>query len=32
MQKVSDLFDVTYGVNLELNAIKRVVNGINFVS
>ena len=32
MQKVSDLFDVTYGVNLELNAIKRTVNGINFVS
>lgn len=32
MQKVSDLFDVTYGVNLELNAIKRAVDGINFVS
>jgi hypothetical protein len=32
MQKVSDLFDVAYGVNLELNAIKRSSDGINFVS
>jgi hypothetical protein len=32
MQKVSELFDVAYGVNLELNAIKRSVDGINFVS
>jgi hypothetical protein len=32
MQKVSELFDVAYGVNLELNAMKRAADGINFVS
>ena len=32
MQKVSELFDVIYGVNLELNSMKKSVNGINFVS
>ncbi len=32
MLKVSDLFDVKYGVNLELNAIEKTENGINFVS
>lgn len=32
MQKVSDLFDVAYGVNMELNALKKNANGINFVS
>ena len=33
MPKVSDIFDVQYGVNLELNAcIKAVQGGINFVS
>ncbi len=31
--KVSDLFEVKYGVNLELNALKKVTSGgINFVS
>lgn len=30
--KVSDLFDVKYGVNLELNALEQDQNGINFVS
>lgn len=30
--KVSDLFWVNYGVNLELNALERDINGINFVS
>lgn len=30
--KVSDLFWVNYGVNLELNALERDLNGINFVS
>lgn len=30
--KVSDLFFVNYGVNLELNALTQDVNGINFVS
>jgi hypothetical protein len=32
MPKLSDLFDVRYGVNLELNALKRVADGVNFVS
>ena len=32
MKKVIDLFDVRYGVNLELNALKQTPNGINFVS
>lgn len=32
MQKVSELFDVIYGVNLELNSMKKSVDGINFVS
>lgn len=32
MIKVSDLFDVKYGVNLELNALRLDPNGINFVS
>jgi hypothetical protein len=32
MQKVSELFDVSYGVNLELNALKQSPYGINFVS
>lgn len=30
--KVSDIFDVRYGLNLELNALVRDPNGINFVS
>jgi len=30
--KVSDLFTVTYGVNLELNALQQSKTGINFVS
>lgn len=30
--RVSDIFDVRYGVNLELNALTRDPNGINFVS
>lgn len=30
--KVSDLFWVNYGVNLELNALEQDINGINFVS
>ena len=30
--KVRDLFDVKYGVNLELNALEQDRNGINFVS
>ena len=30
--KVSELFWVNYGVNLELNALERDINGINFVS
>ena len=30
--KVSDLFWVNYGVNLELNTLERDINGINFVS
>lgn len=30
--KVSDLFWVNYGVNLELNALEQDMNGINFVS
>lgn len=30
--KVSDLFTVTYGVNLELNALQKSKDGINFVS
>ena len=30
--KVSDLFWVSYGVNLELNALEQDTNGINFVS
>lgn len=32
MLKVSDLFDVKYGVNLELNALEKTEDGINFVS
>jgi hypothetical protein len=32
MQKVSELFDVRYGVNLELNALEQAAEGINFVS
>lgn len=32
MSKVIDLFDVRYGVNLELNALKQTPDGINFVS
>jgi hypothetical protein len=32
MIKVSDLFEVKYGVNLELNALKQISTGINFVS
>jgi restriction endonuclease S subunit len=32
MKKISDLFEVTYGVNLELNALKKDRNGVNFVS
>ena len=32
MIKVSDIFDVCYGVNLELNALIQITNGINFVS
>jgi len=32
MNKVIDLFDVRYGVNLELNALKQTPYGINFVS
>ena len=30
--KVSDLFDVKYGVNLELNKLSQDRNGVNFVS
>lgn len=30
--KVSELFHVTYGTNIELNRCKKVENGINFVS
>jgi len=29
---VSELFDVSYGTNLELNALKEDPNGVNFVS
>ena len=32
MLKVSDIFEVTYGVNLELNALRQEPDGINFVS
>lgn len=32
MKKVRELFEVTYGVNLELNALIKDRNGINFVS
>ena len=32
MIKVSELFDVRYGVNLELNALQLDSNGVNFVS
>ncbi|MFZ6693793.1 restriction endonuclease subunit S [Undibacterium sp. SXout20W] len=32
MIKLSDLFDVHYGVNLELNRLTPMTNGINFVS
>lgn len=32
MQPVSDLFEVVYGVNLELNKLELDSNGINFVS
>lgn len=32
MIKVSELFDVKYGVNLELNALQQLPDGINFVS
>lgn len=32
MIKIGDLFNVCYGVNLELNALERDENGINFVS
>lgn len=32
MVKISELFDVTYGVNLELNKLTEDENGINFVS
>ncbi|MDP3058010.1 MAG: hypothetical protein Q8N36_00905 [bacterium] len=30
--KVSDLFTVTYGVNMELNSLQQSKGGINFVS
>ncbi len=30
--KVADIFDVRYGLNLELNALEKDKNGINFVS
>lgn len=32
MIRVSDLFEVRYGVNLELNALEKSNDGINFVS
>lgn len=32
MQKIAELFEVRYGLNLELNALKLDPNGINFVS
>ncbi|WP_311080835.1 restriction endonuclease subunit S [Paenibacillus polymyxa] len=32
MIRVSDLFEVKYGVNLELNALVQAADGINFVS
>jgi len=32
MLKVNELFDVKYGVNLELNALQQTTDGINFVS
>lgn len=32
MVKVSEIFDVFYGVNMELNALEKDPNGINFVS
>src|SRR3989442_10502344 len=32
MLKVSDIFEVSYGVNLELNALCQRPDGINFVS
>lgn len=32
MQKLGEMFEVKYGVNLELNALKQTANGINFVS
>lgn len=32
MLKVNELFDVKYGVNLELNAMQQTPDGINFVS
>jgi hypothetical protein len=32
MSKVIDIFDVRYGLNLELNALEKDKNGINFVS
>lgn len=32
MLKVSDIFEVKYGVNLELNALTQARDGINFVS
>ena len=30
--KVSEIFEVTYGVNLELNTLTQTPDGINFVS
>ena len=32
MQKLGEIFEVKYGVNLELNALKQTADGINFVS
>ena len=32
LTKVSDIFEVKYGVNLELNKLVKIPNGINFVS
>lgn len=32
MIRVGDLFDVRYGVNLELNALRKTLDGVNFVS
>jgi len=32
MQRVDELFDIKYGVNLELNSLERDSNGVSFVS